>query len=232
MNFALQITSPLPSTADAPLPASLTNILTAGRANAGEQQLAQGEMLVQAGDKARHLYEVVAGVLKLWATKPDGQVLIIDFLVPGDIIGLEASSFHEHNVEAVGAAIVRPIPRAEMLLAMLEHSEPADMFRKLVRRDALAAKRRRSLLGLSHCSQRMAGFVACIAERLWIDGQDSGMLALPIPHRDIARHLSMPAGTFCESLRQLADSRLIRPQHREMVEIPSLPGLVKYATAH
>jgi CRP-like cAMP-binding protein len=232
MNIALQITPPLPSTTNAPPPLSLAHMLTAGRATADEQQLVQGEMLVQVGDKARHLYEVVAGVLKLWTMKPDGQLLIIDFLVPGEIIGLEASSFHEHNVEAVGAATVRPIPRAEMLLAMLEHSEPADMFRKLVRRDALVAKRRQSLLGLRHCSQRMAGFVACIAERLWLDGQDSGMLALPIPRRDIARHLSRPAGAFCESLRQLADSRLIRPQHREMLEIPSLPGLLKYATAH
>lgn len=232
MNFTSQITPPLPLSADAPPPSSLTDILTAGRAAAGEQQLGQGEMLVHAGDKARYLYEVVAGVLKLWTTKPDGQVQIVDFLVPGEIIGLEASSFHEHNVEAIGPAIVRPIPRAQMLLAMLEESEPTDMFRKLVRRDALAAKRRRSLLGLRHCGQRMAGFVAGIAERLWIDGRDSGMLALPIPRRDIARHLSMPAETFCESLRQLADSRLVRPQHRELVEIPSLPGLVKYATAH
>ncbi len=230
MSSALPIVPP--QTLPARPVAGLATMLTAGRASESEQRLAGGTTLFEAGDTARCLYEVVEGVLKLSSTTPDGASLILDFLVPGDVVGMEMSSIHPHTAQAIGPTIVRPIPRSQMLLAMLEDDEAADMFRKLARRRDLASKRHRSWLGLRHDSQRMAGFLACIAERLWADGRNSGTIALPMPRRDIARYLAMPPETFCRSLRRLADRRLIRPHLRGLVDIPSLPGLVEYMSGH
>lgn len=197
-----------------------------------DRRLANGRTLFHAGDEARWLYEVVEGVLKLWTTTPDGQLLILDFLVPGDVVGLELSSVHPHTAEAVGRTIVRPILRSQMLVAMLENSGPADALGELARRRDLASQRHLSLLGLHHSSQRLAGFIAFMAERMWGDSRSSGMITLPMLQRDIARHLSMAPETLCRSLRQLSDRRLIRQHQRFGIEIPDRATLAAYMAGH
>ncbi len=73
------------------------------RFRAGEMSVESGTQILLEGSNAPQFYTVLAGMGLRDKTLPDGRRQVINFVLPGDLLGLQASVMGEmnHSVEAV-----------------------------------------------------------------------------------------------------------------------------------
>ena len=62
-----------------------------------DQSLNKGEFLVRPGDSLHYLYALRMGSFKAWQVDAVGHERIIDFYLPGELIGLEALAKKQHS---------------------------------------------------------------------------------------------------------------------------------------
>lgn len=82
----------------------------------GELAVKAGTTLLLEGNNSAHLYTVLSGWLFRYKLLPDGRRQILNFALPGDFIGLQASVFNEmqHTVETLTDVILCVFPREKL----------------------------------------------------------------------------------------------------------------------
>jgi len=75
--------------------------------------LAAGSEIIRAGQDSAEVYTLYAGWAFRFKTLPDGRRQILNFLLPGDLIGLQASMFDaaRHGIEALTDVELCLLPR-------------------------------------------------------------------------------------------------------------------------
>lgn len=140
---------------------------------AGEVTLARGEALLSQGQVSGAMYTVVAGILIRFRLLEDGRRQILNFMFPGDLIGLQGA-FDEpmaHGVEALTGATLCVFPRDRLFDLVANH--PRLSFDVIW----LAAKEEASLdehlvsLGQRSAAERMAYLAVWLVRR----GMDTGV---------------------------------------------------------
>lgn len=79
----------------------------------GELMVEAGAPIVQEGTSSAHLYTVLEGWAFRYKTLVDGRRQILNFAMPGDLIGLQTSVFEtmDHGIEALSPMILCVFPR-------------------------------------------------------------------------------------------------------------------------
>jgi CRP-like cAMP-binding protein len=75
-----------------------------------------GAEIIRAGDDNAELYTLYAGWAFRFKTLPDGRRQILNFLLPGDLLGLQASMFDAamHGIEALTEVQLCVLPRRKI----------------------------------------------------------------------------------------------------------------------
>jgi CRP-like cAMP-binding protein len=75
-----------------------------------------GAEIVRAGDESPELYTLYSGWAFRFKTLPDGRRQILNFLLPGDLIGLQAAMFDAalHGIEALTEVQLCVLPRRKV----------------------------------------------------------------------------------------------------------------------
>jgi CRP-like cAMP-binding protein len=75
-----------------------------------------GGEIVRAGDEAPELYTLYSGWAFRFKTLPDGRRQILNFLLPGDLLGLQAAMFDAalHGIEALTEVELCVLPRRDI----------------------------------------------------------------------------------------------------------------------
>ncbi len=75
-----------------------------------------GAEIVRAGDDSPELYTLYSGWAFRFKTLPDGRRQILNFLLPGDLLGLQASMFDAalHGIEALTEVQLCVLPRRKV----------------------------------------------------------------------------------------------------------------------
>ena len=159
-------------------------------------------------ESADHWYLIVSGAARQCAQLSDGRRQIIDFLLPGDLFGLEANGRNECSVECVAAntAVVRYQRRRLESLMEADHRVA-----RFVREIAFGAIERLHfrmlLLGRSRALERVSGFLLEMARRA--RKENGGTVALPMSRYDIADYLAIAVETVSRSLTVLKSGQVI-----------------------
>ncbi|HYH39885.1 MAG TPA: helix-turn-helix domain-containing protein [Azospirillum sp.] len=182
--------------------------------------LEKDEVLFYEGDEARSVYRVVEGMVRISIMLADGRRHIVDFLQPGDMVGLSAGEEYAHTAEAVGAAKLVRMPRSRLEAAM--DQRPA-LARKLLTRmqaDLVAAHERLLLLGRKSVAERLASLLLLLRDRQpEAAGEAPQRVALPMGRTDIADYLGLTIETVSRTFTKLRSSGLIRLVDTYTVEI-------------
>jgi CRP/FNR family transcriptional regulator, anaerobic regulatory protein len=82
----------------------------------GEARLTTGQTVLSEGEQSNHLYTVLSGWLFKYKLLEDGRRQIINFAVPGDLLGLQSAVFGKmtHSVEAMGDVTLCVFPKAQI----------------------------------------------------------------------------------------------------------------------
>jgi CRP/FNR family transcriptional regulator, nitrogen fixation regulation protein len=167
-----------------------------------------GSEIYGQGEAAGPVYQVEFGAVRVYRLLPDGRRQISAFHLPGEAFGFESSSVHHFFAEAIVATGLRAyrqtagIDMARELLPLALHS--------LTR-----AQEHLLVLGRQHAIERMAVFLADMAERQG----GTGHIDLPMPRADIGDYLGLTIETVSRVLTKLRAKGIIRLTGMRSIEI-------------
>ena len=78
--------------------------------------LSAGAEIIRAGEESPELYTLYSGWAFRFKTLPDGRRQILNFLLPGDLLGLQAAMFDaaQHGIEALTDVQLCVLPRRDV----------------------------------------------------------------------------------------------------------------------
>jgi len=179
----------------------------------GELAVERGASVLVEGSHSAHLYTVLSGWGFRYKLLSDGRRQILNYALPGDLIGLQGSVMGEmqHSVEAL----------SPMLLCVFERSDLPDLYRNHpgLAYDItwLAAREERMLdenllsVGRRSALERCAYLIAFIckrAEGVGLNGRRP--VVIPITQQHVADTLGLSLVHTNKTLRKLAARGLVR----------------------
>src|SRR5271167_164210 len=147
--------------------------------SAGETVFAQEEMTTS-------FYNLLDGVMRLYKLLPDSRRQIIGFALPGDFLGLAASSRHNFSADAIGPVVLCQFSKSAF--ARFSEDKP-DLLRRineLAVRELSRAQDHMVLLGRRSAEEKVATFLIGWRDRLARVAGPSQKVSLPMSRQDIA----------------------------------------------
>jgi CRP/FNR family nitrogen fixation transcriptional regulator len=181
------------------------------------------ERIFNQEDPASDVFKIVSGTVRLCRHTADGRRCIIDFAVPGDIIGLLTCADQPMDAEAVGDVTLIAIPRS--CIDRLASTDSAVSSRMLwhLSVNLLEAQQHLFVLGCQGAKERVASFLVRWADRCDLSSGDP--LELPMGRHDIADHLGLTIETVSRAFSALKSEGLIALPNAHRVIIPRLAAL-------
>ena len=167
----------------------------------------KGASIFFCGEAAPKYYEVVSGVVSGYSELIDGRRQIVEFFLPGDIVGFSPVGRFLYSAEAVTDTVLRT-----RLVPLRDGSRPEDAEEVHRLFDSTltllqAAQDRLLLLGRKTARERLASFLLSMAAR-------SGYRAdkrvdLPMTRLEIADYLGLTIETVSRTFSELRRDRII-----------------------
>jgi CRP/FNR family nitrogen fixation transcriptional regulator len=164
-------------------------------------RLQREQEVVGEGDAADYCYRIVSGSVRLVRLMEDGRRQVAEFLLPGEIFGLDVIGTHDFAAEVVTDAVLRRYPRR--MVDALAESRPAlaRRLRELALAHLRSVQERLVLLGRKTATERLASFLLEMERRIGRSPQST--LELPMCRTDIADHLGLTVETVCRVLAHM-----------------------------
>jgi len=203
---------------------------------AAPQDLAAGEILLNAGAPADHVYNIESGMLMVSRTGGDGRRQVLSFLVRDNFVGLTATDHYFFTVEAVMPSRVVGCPRRVLTERLASDAEAERTFMNMLFRVLEDAYDLVYNLGQRTAVERLAVFLLYM--RYWRRLNDRitedtdpvlDSVQLPMSREDIADFLGLKKETVSRSFRQLEERGLISRRERNGVQIEALEALRELA---
>lgn len=192
------------------LPGSLSAAQAAGfeKLVARQQHLAPQQALFRIGDAFHVLYAIQSGYLKTWVLDVQGREHVLNFHLPGEVIGVDAIYLNRHvtTATALTAATVCELPFDR--LREFAHNHP-QLEERMYQTFSRATFHFSSLAVDSSAPERLAAFLLGLLARSRARGQRDLVLDLPMDRQDIANHLRIAPETVSRMLTRLAADGLI-----------------------
>lgn len=195
------------------------------------KKVANGENLIQAGDKVHHLYAVKSGMFKSTRYFDDGREQVVDFHLPGEMIGLESLG------EKAFVNTVTALENSSVCAYSLDMLETAagkqDMDYQRCLMVSMVEKiqqiqEQSLLMGAQNAEQRVSLFILNIARRFGQHGMPSDLFRLSMLRRDIANYLGLAFETVGRIFKKLEQQGFIETRGR-LTQLRNIPELAQVA---
>ena len=191
---------------DAPLPA------------VRESALRSGDFLWRPGDAFAGPVIVHSGCLMVYRLSPGGEEQVLEFALPGDLIGLEALATGQHDLHAraLGEVLCCRIPWSPGLNGV----DSPDLSRRLLLRASNILARGQARVRHDEPAASVLAFLRAMGERLGHEedaaGQRCVRVRLPMSRLDIGHYLGFAEETVCRAIRRLQEQGLIEARGRHV----------------
>ncbi len=196
----------------------------------GQFLLLPGEVLVRQGQTERSFYTLYQGWAMRCQTLEDGTQQILDFLLPGDTVGLGAifSPYVPYSVRALTRAVVCVLT-ADYFPALFS-SQPSlalsILQERLQEQDRL--ERRLTSLGRMSAPQRIGHLLMELRQRLRERGMFQGATCdCPISRGELANAVGLSRPHVMRALRELR-TRGLADLHRRQLTVQDEQDLARY----
>ncbi len=189
------------------------------------------ETVFKANDEIEGIYAVKSGALKTSISNRDGQEQILEFHLPGDMLGFDAfnQGIHTCNATALEDTLLCKIP-IETFDSLCE--KLPGLRRELRHQVGKEIAHNQSLLlslGQQQTDERLATFLLKMSDHYKSRGFSSNEFVIPMPRQDLSNYLGMAVETLSRIISRMTESGLIK-MDRRVVSIMDLEKL--QALAH
>lgn len=167
--------------------------------------LKRGQRLFREGETLSHLYIVRSGAIKTFKVLPDGDEQILDFHLPGAIIGFDALSNNAYSCHATAldtssVCLVRFDALADAFRQSLNTQKA---FLRLISAAITHEQRLLITLGSKAATQRIAAFLDMLSCYYSERGYSAVRFSLPMSRTEIANYLSLAVETVSRTLTKM-----------------------------
>lgn len=160
----------------------------------GEARFVRGEQVFAQGSRPRQLFTVLSGVLMRTRLIEDGRRQVINFMFPGDFIGLQAALDGEmsHAVEAVTAATLCAFARERFFDMVASQPRLSFDLTWLAAHEEAALEEHIVSLGQRNARERMTALAVFLVQRAINTGvAPDGILTMTVTQGQIADMLGL-----------------------------------------
>lgn len=203
------------------------------RLKIAELHAVAGSTVLLEGDTVTHLYTVLAGWGFRYKTLSDGRRQILNFVLPGDFIGLQSSCMAEmrHSVEALSDVTLCVFPRERLWELYRDHPHLAMDLTWLAARQEVLLDDNLLSLGRRTARERLAYLIL----HLYLRAKELGLavgdeVALPLTQQHLADALGLSLVHTNKTLKRLTRSELVhwRGGRLRILDFDALVALARY----
>jgi CRP/FNR family transcriptional regulator len=195
-----------------------------------KRPLARGDHLFRNGERFRSLYAVRSGSLKTYATSADGQEQVMGFLLPGELVGLDAiaDGYHPLSARALETTSVCEIPFAD--LASLSEQLPTlqHQMLRIMSKEIRDDEHNMVILGQKSAEERLAAFLVSLSSRFRRRGFSPNQFNLSMSRGDIGNYLGLALETVSRLFTRFQNEKLLHVE-RKHIELLDLDRLRAYS---
>ena len=187
--------------------------------------------ILQEGTSSTHLFTVLQGWAFRYKTLPDGRRQLLNFALPGDFLGLQATLFNEmsHSVEALSQMVLCVFPRDRLWELFERYPSLAFDVTWLGSREEQILDQNLLSLGRRTALERTAYLLLHLHTRASAVGlAPPDRFFPPITQQHLADALGLSIVHTNKTLKRLSDRRIIRWKNR-MLEILDVAALREIA---
>lgn len=185
-----------------------------------------GKAICREGDEAKHLFQVVEGVVRLHRIIGDGRRVITAFQFAGDLIGASLQSDFLFTAEAVTDCKIRRVSRKSFHDEVARSNALHPSYISLLCHEMTAAHEQMVLLSKKNAEERLCSFIAKLVSHRNPQARQ-GVLRVPMSRQDIADHLGLTIETVSRTLTKLASRNVVIPEGRHDLRIVDLARLTQ-----
>ncbi|MDF2529150.1 MAG: Crp/Fnr family transcriptional regulator [Gammaproteobacteria bacterium] len=195
-----------------------------------QYRLDSGENLTSAGRPLDYLYIVQSGSVKHVHITEEGNELVTDFYFPGDIIGLDSLSTHQHSFQLIALEPTYLCAISMHNLEALTKNQPwAQQSLLSLLSQKLLDRTQALLIQHQHAEQRMAAFLLDLSKRLKTIHQSHLNYDLSMSRQEIGNYLHLSTETVSRIFSKFQVEKLIDVQKKHVV-VKNLKGLLEKAS--
>ncbi|MFC5437089.1 cyclic nucleotide-binding domain-containing protein [Rhodanobacter umsongensis] len=183
-----------------------------------KRMLDRGAMLYREGDKFDALYVVRSGSLKTFVQNEAGDVQILAFHLPGEIIGFDAlaSDRHVSQAEALERSSVCELPYAKLQQVASEVPALHRQLMRVISREVVEEHRHLVMMGRQQAQEQLATFLRSLADRYQRLQRDSTALNLPMSRYDIANYLGLVVETVSRLFSRMEEMGVLEVNRKSV----------------
>lgn len=197
----------------------------------GELVAEVGATILSEGSHSAHLYTLLSGWAFRYKMLEDGRRQILNYMLPGDLLGLQGSVIGEmqHSIEALSPIILCVFQRNRLNDLFTNHPGLGFDITWLASREERMLDDHLMSLGRRSAVERAAYLLAFLYQRAVSVGLASDRsLFIPITQMHVADTLGLSIVHTNKTLRKLADRNLIQ-WHDRSCEVTDVQGLMDVA---
>ena len=193
----------------------------------GELSVERGATVLVEGMHSAHLFTLLSGWAFRYKLLTDGRRQIMNYVLPGDLVGLQGSLMGEmdHSVEALTPVTLCVFERAQLGRLFERHASLAYDLTWIAAQEESILDEHLLSIGRRTALERTAYLLSFIHQRARATGAAGGRRVIPITQQHIADTLGLSLVHTNKTLRKLADRKLMRWQDRGC-EILDADGLL------
>jgi CRP-like cAMP-binding protein len=196
-----------------------------------ELHVEPGASFLRQGEANEHLYTVLSGWAFRYKMLDDGRRQILNYALPGDMVGLQGTLMHEmeHAVEALTRLTLCVFPRGKLYELYSRFPSLAFDITWLAAREEQLIDEQLVSLGRRSALERTAFLLLHLYSRAEEAGMvKDGAIQFPFTQQHLADTLGMSLVHTNKTLRRLLQSKAIRWKDRvfEMINRPALAVIV------
>ncbi len=202
----------------------------------GELSVDKGGTVLAEGSRNPHLYTILSGWAFRYKLLPDGRRQIVNFAMPGDMIGLQGTLMGEmqHSVEALSPMLMCVFQREELMSLYRAHPPLAYDVTWIAAREESILDENLLSVGRRNAMERLAYLLSFITERARDVGLFNGTpLEIPITQQHLADTLGLSLVHTNKTVRKLAQKNLLRWRDRgcEVLDLEKLKAIAGWTPA-
>ncbi|EDL48454.1 putative transcriptional regulator, Crp/Fnr family protein [Erythrobacter sp. SD-21] len=198
----------------------------------GERLIERGDPIFREGEHIRHLYTVIEGVLIRYRSLEDGRRQIVNFMFPGDLVGLQGA-FDEpasHSIEALISSRLCHFDRSNFQGLIRENPQLGYDVTWLAAKEEAALEGHIVSLGRRSAKERVVFLAVWLLDRALATGvaNEGNTLTIPVTQSQIADMLGLSLVHTNRTIRTLDKEGLVEWGPREIC-VPNMEHAADYA---
>jgi len=194
----------------------------------GARVIPSGSDLYRQGDVCSTYYVVLSGWIALSALLDDGSCQILDFALPGAVLGFQsgAGAPMYHSARCLSVVRVYAFPRGKLDTVIESNPRLAVLLCRQIAADEARAHDHLTNLGLRGARERIARLLLEIYVRIRrrLPAEPGEIIQLPLSQGHIGQALGLTYVHVCRTLQILREQKIVRfANHRlEIIDPPAL----------